>query len=180
MLMQDEIKAAVEALLFVSGDRMSEEELTGILGLEQSDLREIMQDLIAEYNQSSRGIQIMTLDGGYIMGTKPEYAQIVGRLLKPAGRRLSPAALETLAIIAYRQPLSKAEIEQIRGVKTDRVIITLMDKGIIKELGKKAAPGRPTLYGTTHEFLKIFGMSSLDELPDLEGKEDKRSCQIDL
>ncbi len=180
MLMQDEIKAAIEALLFVSGERMSEEELMGILGLGQSDLKEIMQDLIAEYHQSPRGIQILTLDGGYIMGTKPEYAQIVGMLLKPAGRRLSPAALETLAIIAYRQPLTKAEIEQIRGVKTDRVIITLMDKGIIKEVGKKAAPGRPSLFGTTHEFLKIFGLSSLAELPDLGGKEDKEKCQIDL
>ena len=113
------------------------------------------------------------------MGTKPEYAQVVGKLLKPAVRRLSPAALETLAIIAYRQPLSKAEIEKIRGVKTDRVITTLMDKGIIKELGKKAVPGRPSLYGTTHEFLKIFGLSNLDELPDLGGKEDQASCQID-
>lgn len=180
MLMQDEIKAAIEALLFVNGERMSEEEMMGILGLDQSDLKEIMQELIAEYHQSSRGIQILTLDGGYIMGTKPEYAQVVSKLLKPAGRRLSPAALETLAIIAYRQPLSKAEIEQIRGVKTDRVITTLMEKGIIKDLGKKAVPGRPSLYGTTHEFLKIFGLSSLDELPDLGGKEDPRSCQIDL
>jgi segregation and condensation protein B len=180
MLMQDEIKAAIEALLFVSGERMSEEELMGILGLDQSDLREIMHELVAEYNQSPRGIQIMTLDGGYIMGTKPEYAQVVGNLLKPVGRRLSPAALETLAIIAYRQPLSKADIEQIRGVKSDRVIITLMDKGIIKEMGRKDTPGRPTLYGTTHEFLKIFGMSSLDELPDIGDKEDKGNCQIDL
>jgi segregation and condensation protein B len=180
MLMQDEIKAAIEALLFVSGERMSEEELMGILGLDQSDVQEIMQALIADYRQSPRGIQILTLDGGYIMGTKPEYAQIVGKLLKPAGRRLSPAALETLAIIAYRQPLSKAEIEQIRGVKTDRVITTLMEKGIIKELGKKEVPGRPSLFGTTHEFLKIFGLASLAELPDLGGKEDNRNCQIDL
>jgi len=180
MLMRDEIKAAIEALLFVNGERMSEEELIGILGLDPSDLRDIMQEMTAEYLQSQRGVQILTLDGGYIMGTKPEYAQVVSKLLRPAGRRLSPAALETLAIIAYRQPLSRAEIEQIRGVKTDRVITTLMDKGIIKELGKKAGPGRPALYGTTHEFLKIFGLSSLDELPVLEGKEDQRSCQIDL
>jgi len=178
--MRDEIKAAIEALLFVNGERMSEEELIGILGLDPSDLRDIMQEMTAEYLQSQRGVQILTLDGGYIMGTKPEYAQVVSKLLRPAGRRLSPAALETLAIIAYRQPLSRAEIEQIRGVKTDRVITTLMDKGIIKELGKKAGPGRPALYGTTHEFLKIFGLSSLDELPVLEGKEDQRSCQIDL
>lgn len=172
MLMRDEIKAAIEALLFASSEQISEEELTEIIGIDLSDLREIMQELIAEYCQPQRGIQILMLEGGFIMGTKPEYAQVVGRLLKPSGRRLSPAALETLAIIAYRQPLSKAEIEQIRGVKTDRVIATLMDKGIIKEMGKKAVPGKPILYGTTHEFLRIFGLSSLDELPDLEGKEE--------
>lgn len=180
MLMRDEIKAAIEALLFASGERISEEELTGILGIDRSNLREIMDELSAEYGTSQRGLQILMLDGGFIMATKPEYAQIVGKLLKPAGRRLSPAALETLAIIAYRQPLSKAEIEQIRGVKTDRVIAGLMDKGIIKEAGKKAAPGKPVLYGTTHEFLRIFGLSSLDELPELEVKEDKRPCQTNL
>lgn len=180
MLMQDDIKAAIEALLFVSGERMGEDELMEILEINQSDLQGIMRELIAEYHQSPRGIQILAIDGGYIMGTKPEYAMVVGKLLKPAARRLSPAALETLAIIAYRQPLSKAEIEQIRGVKTDRVITTLMEKGIIKEMGKKNTPGRPSLYGTTHEFLKIFGLSSLDELPDLGGKEDQINCQTDL
>lgn len=170
MLMRDEIKAAIEALLFVNGERMSEDELLEILGLDPSDFREIIREMADEYLEPHRGIQILTLDGGYILGTKPEYAQVVGKLIKPVGRRLSPAALETLAIIAYRQPLSRAEIEQIRGVKTDRVITTLLEKGIIKETGKKAAPGKPTLYGTTHEFLRIFGLSSLDELPALEGE----------
>ncbi|MEA4926657.1 MAG: SMC-Scp complex subunit ScpB [Syntrophomonadaceae bacterium] len=170
MLMRDEIKAAIEALLFVSGERMSEDELLEILGLAPSDFRDIMKEMAAEYLQSNRGIQILTLDGGYIMGTKPEYAQVVGKLLKPVGRRLSPAALETLAIIAYRQPISRAEIEQIRGVKTDRVITTLLEKGIIKETGKRAGPGKPVIYGTTHEFLRIFGLSNLDELPELESK----------
>ncbi|PKM76754.1 MAG: SMC-Scp complex subunit ScpB [Firmicutes bacterium HGW-Firmicutes-15] len=165
MLMRDEIKAAIEALLFISGERVGREELMEVLSLAEEDLIQIMREMIVEYNQVHRGIQILTLDGGYIMGTKPEYTQVVSRLGKNPNRRLSPAALETLAIIAYRQPLSKAEIEQIRGVKTDRVIATLMEKGIIKEMGKKEAPGRPNLYGTTHEFLKLFALSSLDDLP---------------
>lgn len=171
MLMRDEIKASIEALLFVSSERISLEELMEILNLAEPDLKQIMQEMMMEYNQSQRGIQILTLDGGYIMGTKPEYAQVVSKMVKPASRRLSPAALETLAIIAYRQPLSKAEIEQIRGVKTDRVITTLTEKGIIREVGKKAAPGKPALYGTTHEFLKLFALSSLDDLPIIQDTE---------
>jgi len=171
MLMRDEIKASIEALLFVSSERISLEELMEILNLAEPDLKQIIQEMMMEYNQSQRGIQILTLDGGYIMGTKPEYAQVVSKMVKPVSRRLSPAALETLAIIAYRQPLSKAEIEQIRGVKTDRVITTLTEKGIIREVGKKAAPGKPALYGTTHEFLKLFALSSLDDLPIIQDTE---------
>jgi segregation and condensation protein B len=165
--MRDEIKAAIEALLFISGERVGREELMEVLNLAEADLIQIMREMIVEYNQVQRGIQILALDSGYIMGTKPEYTQVVSRMAKTPARRLSPAALETLAIIAYRQPLSKAEIEQIRGVKTDRVIATLMERGIIKEMGKKEVPGKPNLYGTTHEFLKLFALSSLDDLPIL-------------
>ena len=171
MLMRDEIKAAIEALLFVSGERASKEELMAILNLAEADLQTIMQEMTVEYNKSSRGVQIINLDGGYIIGTKPEYGELVNSLLKPASRRLSPAALETLAIIAYRQPVSKAEIEQIRGVKSDRVISTLMEKGIIKEAGKMNAPGKATLYVTTHEFLKLFDLPSLGDLPSIDDKE---------
>lgn len=171
MLMRAEIKAAIEALLFVSGERISGKELMELIDLSEADLNEIMPEMMLEYNQSPRGIQILALDGGYIMGTKPEYAPVVSRMIRPAARRLSSAALETLAIVAYRQPVSKAEIEQIRGVKTDRVIGTLMEKGLIKELGQKAVPGKPILYGTTHEFLKLFALAGLDELPKIESEE---------
>ncbi len=172
MLMRAEIKAAIEALLFASGERVSSQELAASLDIPSADVKEIISEMMSEYNQASRGIQIIALEEGYILGTKAEYAQIVNRMLKPSGRRLSPAALETMAIIAYRQPVSKVEIEQIRGVKTDRVMVTLQEKGLIKELGKKAAPGKPMLYGTTHEFLRLFGLSSLDELPAIENEED--------
>ncbi|MDD4801403.1 MAG: SMC-Scp complex subunit ScpB [Syntrophomonas sp.] len=171
MLMKDEIKAAIEALLFISAERVGREELMEVLNLSEKDFDQIMLEMFAEYNQVQRGIQILALDGGYIMGTKPEYTQMVNRMGKNPSRRLSSAALETLAIIAYRQPLSKAEIEQIRGVKTDRVIATLLEKSLIKETGKKDTPGRPALYGTTYEFLKLFALSSLEDLPVIEAKE---------
>jgi segregation and condensation protein B len=170
MLMRDEIKATIEALLFVSGERVGKEELIEVLNIAEPDFQQLMQEMMLSYSQAGRGIQILSLDGGYIMASKPEYSPAVSNLVKPISQRLSPAALETLAIIAYRQPLSKAEIEQIRGVKTDRVITTLMQKGLIKDLGKRVVPGKPTIYGTTHEFLKLFSLSSLEDLPELAEK----------
>jgi len=171
MLMRDEIKAAIEALLFISGERVGRDKLVEVLDLSEADLNQIMREMIVDYNQTQRGIQILAIEDGYIMGSKPEYAHIIKRLIKTPSRRLSPAALETLAIIAYRQPLSRAEIEQVRGVKAERVIATLMERGIIKEVGRKAVPGKPALYGTTHEFLRLFSLSSLNDLPGLDEAE---------
>jgi segregation and condensation protein B len=111
MLMRDGIKAAVEAILFISGERVGKQELMELLNLTEEELTQIMREMIVEYNQVQRGIQILAMDGGYIMGTKPEYTNVISRMGKVPNRRLSTAALETLAIIAYRQPLSKAEIE---------------------------------------------------------------------
>jgi len=168
MLMRDEIKAAIEALLFISGERVGRDKLMEILDISEADLNQITREMILDYNRTQRGIQILAVEDGYIMGSKPEYAHIIKRLIKIPNRRLSPAALETLAIIAYRQPLSRAEIEQVRGVKAERVIATLMERGIIKEVGRKAVPGKPALYGTTHEFLRLFSLSSLSDLPRLD------------
>ena len=173
MLMRDDLKGAIEAVLFVSGEHISRGELQELLGVGPNDLEEIMQEMIGEYETSSRGIQILAVEDGYIMATKAEFSEDVVKMLKPANRRLSPAALETLAIIAYLQPLSRPEIEHMRGVKSDRVIANLMEKGIIKEVGRKAGIGKPILYGTTHEFLRLFGLTSLTELPVLEEKGEK-------
>lgn len=171
MLMREDIKAAIEALLFVSGERLETAELLEMLQIEEADLRSIMQELILEYHQSpSRGLQIISLEGGYIMATKTEFAGILSKLVKPARLRLSAAALETLAVIAYRQPVTRAEIEQIRGVKVERVLSNLLEKGIIREDGHKEAAGKPILYRTSYEFMKIFGLSSLEELPNPENE----------
>lgn len=170
MLMQDDIKAAIEAVLFVSGERVATEELAGLLNISTADLKQIMQEMMLEYQQEKRGLQIMALEGGYIMGTKPEYAGVLSRMVKPVRLRLSPAALETLAIIAYKQPVTRAEIEQIRGVKAERTLTSLLERGLIKEDGHKAVAGKPLIYRTTYEFLKTFGMTSLSDLPPLEVK----------
>lgn len=168
MLMREDIKAGIEALLFVSGERMGMAELLDILQIGEDDFKSIIQELMLEYHQSSRGLQIISLEGGYIMATKPEYTELVSKLVKPARLRLSTAALETLAVIAYRQPVTRAEIEQIRGVKVERVLSNLLEKGIIREDGHKEAAGKPILYRTSYEFLKIFGLASLEELPQLD------------
>jgi segregation and condensation protein B len=168
MLMRDDIKAGIEALLFVSGERLGTAELLEILQIEEPDFKSIMQELMLDYHQSQRGLQIISLEGGYIMATKPEYTDLLNKMTKPTRLRLSPAAMETLAIIAYQQPVTRAEIEQIRGVKVERVLSNLLEKGIIREDGHKAVVGKPILYRTSYEFLKIFGLSSLEQLPLLE------------
>lgn len=172
MLMRDDVKAGIEALLFAGGDRVGTAELLEILQIEENDFKEIMQELILEYHQEKRGLQIIPLEDGYIMGTKPEYTELLSKMVKPARLRLSPAALETLAIIAYQQPVTRAEIEQIRGVKVERILSNLLEKGIIKEDGRKAVLGKPMMYRTSYEFLKIFGLSSLEELPVLDMEEE--------
>ncbi|NMC27238.1 MAG: SMC-Scp complex subunit ScpB [Syntrophomonadaceae bacterium] len=170
MLLRDDLKGAIEAVLFVAGEHISRIELQELLGLGSNELEEIIQEMMAEYEKSSRGIQILAVEDCFVMATKAEFSEVVVKVLKPASRRLSPAALETLAIIAYRQPLSRPEIEQMRGVKSERVIANLLEKGIIKEVGRKPGIGKPILYGTTHEFLRLFGLTSLTELPVLEEK----------
>lgn len=165
MLMHDEIKAAVEAILFTRSEPVSMEKLVEALDIPLVDLKEILQEMIVEYNQGKRGIQILKSDEGYIMCTKPEYSDILTRMVQPVKKRLSHASLETLAIVAYRQPITRAEIESIRGVRSDKIINHLLDQGLIKEAGPKEAVGKPMLYATGEEFLRLFGLSSLKELP---------------
>ncbi len=167
MLMRDEIKAALEAILFVRSEPMELEELAEILQFSPVKVKEILEELIGEYNNPKRGLQIAILDQGYLICTRPEYGDILARMGKKSPRRLSTAAMETLAIIAYRQPASRSEIENIRGVKSERVIASLLEKGLIEERGSKPVPGKPMLYGTSSDFLRMFGLSSLKDLPTL-------------
>lgn len=169
MLMRNEIKAAIEAVLFMRGERVGADELVEILDVGLLELRDIMRELIGDYFQPGRGLQIIPVDDGYLMCTKSEYSEILARSVRPVKRRLSQAALETLALIAYQQPVTRAEIEKIRGVKVDRVIANLLERDLIEEVGVKDVVGKPILYGTTQEFLRLYGLTSLKDLPQLEG-----------
>ncbi len=177
-----EIKAIIEALLFISGeDGIEEKQFTEVLQIEQSLVNEIINELICEFNNNkARGIQIVQLAGVYQYTTKYEHAPYIKRLItSPSSATLSQAALETLAIIAYKQPITRAEIEEIRGVKSERPIQTLIAKQVIKEVGRAEGTGRAILYGTTRQFLDQFGLKSLQELPPIPDIESKLD-EIDL
>jgi len=173
MLMRDEIKGAIEAILFAKTEGLSIEELVEILDVPLLDLKIILKEMIEEYNEVNRGIQIVVNTDRLVLGTKPAFSDILNKLIKPIKRRLSPAAMETLAIIAYQQPVTRNEIEKIRGVKVEKVLANLYERGLVEEVGHKQAPGKPVLYGTTTEFLRVFGLTSLNELPALKGDNNK-------
>jgi segregation and condensation protein B len=157
----------VEALLFVSGDPLSLKELVKATEWDEDAVLEALEELRVRYQNSDSGLRIVAIDDGYQLATRPEYGETIGKLLAPHANRLSKPALETLTIVAYRQPATAAEIEAIRGVSCDGVLKTLQDRELITEAGRKQTPGRPILYATTAAFLHYFGLSSLDELPAL-------------
>ena len=167
---ENNLKSVVEALLFASEKPLSLEQMRNALdNLEATEIRKILEGLKAEYEQSNRGIRLAEIAGGFQMITAPGYAAFLKKLFK--GRRverLSRPALETLAIIAYKQPLTKLEIESLRNVNADGVMKNLLDKNLVRISGRKKAPGRPFVYGTTRQFLEYFGLKSLEELPKLE------------
>ncbi|SDL64792.1 SMC-Scp complex subunit ScpB [Sediminibacillus halophilus] len=164
-----EFKAVMEGLLFASGDEgISLKQLEQILGLEADAVQHVLDELKYDYEHAERGITIMESNDVLHLTTKPEHTAYYKKLMDaPQTSRLSQAALETLAIIAYQQPITRAEIEEVRGVKSDRPVQTLMSRGLIAEKGRKEGVGRPILYGTSTEFLTYFGLRSLDELPPL-------------
>jgi segregation and condensation protein B len=157
----------IEALLLASDEPISLQKLRDILSdeLDSSDIRSALSELESHYQQ--RGIQIIQVGGGWQFRTAPEHAELVHQLWEIRPQRLSRSALETLAIIAYRQPTTRAEIEALRGFKvSSSIIATLQERGWIKVLGRKEVPGRPHLFGTGKAFLKDFGLNSLQDLPD--------------
>lgn len=165
-----EIKGIIEALLFVSGEPLSIERIKSVLEeLDKSKIKSLLWEIQHEYDMRLSGLKIVEVAGGFQMATRPELAQWVKKLKKvKQSTRLSRPSLETLAIIAYRQPIVKAEIEDIRGVDSTGVIKGLLDKRMIKIIGRKDVPGRPILYATTKEFLQYFGLRDISELPTLK------------
>lgn len=170
----EDIKATFEALLFVSHDPITLDKLVSVLeGVPKATLKTTMQTLQAEYDQLGRGLQITEVAGGFVMATRPEQSEAIKRLskVKPS-TKLSRSALESLAIISYKQPITRVEIEKIRGVETSGVLRTLLDQKLIRIVGRQDVPGRPMLYGTGKQFLQRFGLRDLRDLPPLKELKD--------
>lgn len=168
-LEERELKAILESLLFVSADPIPLERFMVVLGtVSKSELRQALQSLREDFDREGRGLQMVELAGGYQIVTRAEHASWIKRLAKAkASPKLSRSAMESLAIIAYKQPIVRAEIEQIRGVEVSTVLRTLLERKLIRMVGRKDVPGRPIMYGTTKLFLQQFGLSDLSQLPPL-------------
>ncbi|MDD5921715.1 MAG: SMC-Scp complex subunit ScpB [Eubacteriales bacterium] len=163
------MKSALESMLFVWGDPLPAKNAGDVFGISQEETEELLDELMVEYEERGSGIQIRRINASYQLVTKEENADFIRRLATPVKvKKLSQAALEVLAIIAYKQPVTKAEMEAIRGTRCDRVVDGLEAKGLVRECGRSTGAGRPVLYGTTDKFLEVFGFSDLSELPSID------------
>ncbi|MBQ4371828.1 MAG: SMC-Scp complex subunit ScpB [Firmicutes bacterium] len=166
------IKSALESLLFVWGEPLEAKAAAELFDITPAEMLRIMRELKAEYDERGGGIRIAEADKAFRLCTDPENDDYITRFVTPVKeKRLSQAALEVLAVIAYKQPVTKSEIDQIRGIRSDRVLEGLTRRGLVEERGRSAAIGRPILYGTTRQFLELFGFESLDGLPEIEDAE---------
>ena len=166
-------KRIVEALVLGAPEPVSAQKLAEIVpGLETEDARALVAELGREYEEQGRAFEIWEVAGGYQLRTRPEYASYLRLLHRERPLRLSRAALETLAVVAYRQPVTRAEIEAVRGVEADAVLKSLLDRQLVRIAGHREVPGRPMLYGTTRRFLEVFGLGRLDDLPTLREIEE--------
>ena len=174
------LEGIIESLLFAAGDEgLTIKQISEVLEMDTLVAEDILSKLVSEYNENQkRGIMIVQLAETYQLVTKKEYSPFLKKLVEsPNNTALSQAALETLAIIAYKQPITRIEIEEIRGVKTDRPLQTLTAKALIKEMGRVEGPGRAYLYGTTKEFLDYFGLRNIKDLPPLPEKVEEENIQ---
>ena len=164
----DEIKRLIEAMLFAYGKEIDPREIARITEINLGDIINIIEDMQVEYKEQNRGIEIIKVNDGYQLATKKEFYEYICLLFDSRNKpNLSNPALEALSIIAYNPKITKPEIEQIRGVNSDGVIYKLLEYGLIEEAGKIDAPGRPMGYKTTNQFLRLFGLESLEQLPEL-------------
>lgn len=167
----NETEAAIEAILFAMGDAVEAERIAVAIGQDADATVRIIRGMMERYGSEGRGIRIIELDGSFQMCSAKEMNKYLIKLLvQPKRQVLTDVTLETLSIIAYKQPVTKLEIEHIRGVKSDHAVNRLIEYGLIEEVGRKEAPGRPILFGTGEEFLRRFGLTSLKDLPPLDGE----------
>lgn len=180
MLFRETEIAGLEALLLVAKEPITLERLANILELNTPDVAELLNELQQRYANPACGFTIYEVNGGFKLGTKPEMSHYIETLYHQPTQGLSGAALEVLSIIAYKQPVTKGEIDFLRGVASDRALSTLVEKGLTKEIGRKEGPGRPILYGTTEQFLLHFGLKSLTDLPDLDFEKIREAAREEL
>lgn len=165
-----EVQAIIESLLFAAGEPVELDRIADIVDVDKKSLKEIIKKMMDSYNYEKRGIHIIRLEDSYQMCTRGEYHEYVSMLMQPRRKmQLSNAAIEVLAIIAYKQPVTRSVIEHIRGVNCDYIVNRLIERKFIEEVGRlKDAPGRPILFGTTDEFLRTFGIESISDLPEFD------------
>lgn len=179
-----ELKSAIEALLFASGEPLSLYELSNHLEEKSKTVEVIIQEMMEVYEKTqTRGIKLISIKGKYQLVTKGENADYIQKLLKKNKRQsLSQASIESLAIIAYKQPITRIDIDEIRGVKSESALQRLIERDLIKEVGRLEIPGRPILYGTTDEFLRQFDLRDLKELPslDLFGQDEEEFSSVEI
>lgn len=176
------LQGVLEGILFVVGDEgVTLKQICDILEIEMEEAKVLLKELKATYENDNRGIRISYLGDAFKLTTKKEHKDYYKKLVEnPETNMLSQAALETLAIIAYNQPITRVEIDDLRGVSTSHMIRKLLAKGLIKESGKSTMPGRPNLYATTSEFLDYFGIASINDLPDISLVSEEESKESDL
>lgn len=185
-----QLQAAIEAILFTVGDSVELSKLADAVGQDEETTRKMIHNMMDRYEKEDRGIRIIELNDSFQFCTKKEMYEYLIRVAKaPKRYTLTDVLLETLSIVAYRQPVTKLEIEKIRGVKSDHAVNKLVEYGLIEEVGRMDAPGRPLLFGTTEEFLRRFSLQSLDDLPTLnqeqiehfkEEAEDEAQMSLDI
>lgn len=178
----ENIKSIIESLIFVIGEPVSLDRLKRVLAPAATDeIRQALRELMAEYEERAGGFVLREVAGGYQFRTRPEYNQWIKLLLRPRTPRLSKAALETLAVIAYKQPIIRSDVEHIRGVDCGGVLRALLERSLIRVLGRKEIPGRPLIYGTTKHFLEVFDLKDLKDLPtprEIEELEDAADTEL--
>ena len=164
-----EAEAIIEGILFAAGDPVKIDRIADILDIDVKSTRAVMTALIDKYDEEMRGLKIIRLDDSYQMCTRGEYNEYIAKLAEPKrAQTLSNAAMEVLSIVAYKQPVTRSVVEQIRGVSCDHLINRLLERNLIQEIGRLDTPGRPMLFGTSEEFLRCFGIASVTDLPDYE------------
>lgn len=172
-MLYKKLTGALEAVLFAAGEPLSVAEIAAIMQLEKPQVWELLGTLSQSYEDEERGLMLREIGGGYQLVTKPEHYRMLSTMGRKKEIKLTNAALETLAIVAFKQPVTRAEMEAIRGVKVDGVVNTLLELDLITEAGRKKALGNPILYATTDKFLTVFGLGSLEDLPRPDSQKAK-------